>query len=303
MALIEVEALSYSYPAGSEALHELSLSISAGARVALVGPNGSGKSTLLRHLNGLLQPTRGRIRFRGEALHYDRLALRALRQEVGLIFQDPEDQLFAATVGEDVGFGPLNLGLAPSEVKQRIASAAAATDIVDLLDRPLHALSAGQKARAAVAGVLAMTPTVILADEPLASLDPPTQTRLLSLFDDLANSGCTILLATHDLEQAYSWADRVIALKEGRLLAQGSVYEVFGNAALLESCGWQQPWPLAIHQAMCLPGEPPRQRSELLAHIKLHLHDTSHNDGTVRATESCEPKLFINSARISHKRR
>lgn len=286
MALIEVEALSYTYPAGSEALHDLSLSISAGSRVALVGPNGSGKSTLLRHLNGLLQPTRGRIRFRGEALRYERPALRALRQQVGLIFQDPEDQLFAATVGEDIGFGPLNLGLAPSEVKRRIASAAAATDIVDLLDRPLHTLSAGQKARAAVAGVLAMTPTVILADEPLANLDPPTQTRLLRLFDRLANSGCIILLATHDLEQAYSWADSVIALKAGRLLTQGSAYEAFGNADLLESCGWQQPWPLAIYQAMCLPGEPPRQRTELLSRVRSYLQGMSHKDDPVSAAES-----------------
>lgn len=268
MSHIQVQSLSYTYPDGVKALHDISLEIPAGTRVALVGPNGSGKSTLLRHFNGLLQPTEGHIRFDGKPLQYDRAALRVLRQKVGLIFQEPEDQFFAATVRDDIAFGPLNLRFVRATVDQCVANAAADVGIIDLLDRPLHALSGGEKMRVAIAGVLAMSPTVILADEPLASLDSGLQTRLLALFERLAAEGRTILLATHDIDQAYSWCDSVIVLKAGRLLAHGDAHDVFSNATLLASCGWEPPWPIAIHQVLHLPGNAPRKRAELIANIK-----------------------------------
>lgn len=267
MTLIEIDALTHVYPGDITAVCNLSLQIPAGRRIALLGPNGSGKSTLLRHLNGLLRPTSGEIRFAGRPIRYDRHGLRALRQQVGLIFQEPEDQLFAATVAEDIAFGPLNLGLARGDVERRIAAAAAATEIGDLLDRPLHALSGGQKMRVAIAGVLAMEPTVILADEPTASLDPWLQRRLLDLFDRLVASGRTVLLATHDLDRAYTWADEVVVLCGGRLAASGPPQHVLSDPVLLEACAWQMPWPLALHQALGLPGSPPRTRAELLARL------------------------------------
>jgi len=267
--LFALDGVEFSYPGTIiPAITGCSLHLRPGRRTALVGENGSGKSTLLRLLNGLLRPAAGEIQFGGAPLDYSRKGLRSLRQAVGLVFQDPDDQLFAATVAEDIGIGPRNLGLGVADVASRVRSAARQVAVEALLDRPIHALSFGQKARVAIAGILAMQPRVILADEALASLDGRTQRGLLELFSDLVAGGVSVILATHDLEVAYGWADDVIVLADGRLLAAGSPEDVFADADLLAGLGWEAPWPVAIYEALGASDHAPRDRAAVLEDIR-----------------------------------
>lgn len=218
-AVIEVEDLHYTYRDGTRALQGLSLSVPRGARVALLGPNGAGKSTLLLHLNGIYLPQRGQVRVLGNGIN-PRTA-RELKSQVGLVFQDPDDQVFSSTVEEDVAFGPVNMGLPPEEVARRVKDALAAVQMEEYREKAPYHLSYGQKKRVAIAGVLAMGPQIIVLDEPMAYLDPQGKDTLLEILDRLHRQGTTILVATHDVDMVVAWADRVIILKEGRTLAQG----------------------------------------------------------------------------------
>jgi cobalt/nickel transport system ATP-binding protein len=175
LAASEVE---FCYADGTQALRYLSISFARGRRTALLGRNGAGKSTLLTLFNGIERPSRGTVFCNGRPMAYDRAALRDLRRRVGLVFQDPDSQLFSASIREDVSFGPLNLGLSPMEVRGRVEQALAAVGLTDLADRPTHALSYGEKKRACLAGVLAMDPEVLILDEPAAGLDPTRCMRM-----------------------------------------------------------------------------------------------------------------------------
>ncbi|ACA58836.1 energy-coupling factor ABC transporter ATP-binding protein [Candidatus Desulforudis audaxviator] len=225
MNAFEVADLYYTYPDGTPALQGVSLEAPAGSRTALLGANGSGKSTLLLHLNGLLSARRGSVRVFGREVGPDNL--REIRRRVGLVFQNPDDQLFSTSVAEDVAFGPRNLGLNPGEVRRRVMWALDTVGITALARRPPHHLSLGQKKRAAIAGVLAMEPDLLVLDEPTAGLDPSGVRQLMELLAVFHAQGRTIVLATHDVDLAYAWADRVAVLADGRLAAAGP-------AALLE---------------------------------------------------------------------
>ena len=220
-AVMAVEGVTFAYQDGTVALRDLSLALPRGRRTAILGANGSGKSTLFLHLDGILRPQRGRVLLDGAPVAYDRAGLTDLRRRVGLVFQDPDNQLFAASVRQDISFGPINLGLQEDEVRQRVEQAVRDTQIEDLVDRPTHLLSYGQKKRVAIAGVLAMAPEVIVADEPTAGLDPESTARLLGLLDRLHGSGRTIVISTHDVELALAWADHVLVLRRGELLGAG----------------------------------------------------------------------------------
>jgi cobalt/nickel transport system ATP-binding protein len=236
--LLEVEDLVYSYPDyDTPVLNGATLHLEAGEKVALIGRNGSGKSTLLLHCNGILRPERGQVRVAGQPMSYDKQGLRAWRRQVGLIFQHPDDQLFSASVAQDISFGPLNLGLSEQEARQRVTMAADMCGVADLLERPTHALSGGEKARVALAGVLAMEPLVLLADEALANLDPWMRLQVIGIFEQLVARGKTIVLATHDLNMARNWAGRVVVMDGGRVVADGSPQHVFTDAATLERTG------------------------------------------------------------------
>lgn len=202
-AVLEAHRLEFDYD-GIQALRGLSLGMRKGRRLALLGVNGSGKTTLLQHLNGILRPKRGEVRLSGKKCGYGRQDLLNWRQKVGLVFQNPDDQLFAATVAQDVSFGPMNLGLSEAETRTRVAEALAALDIAELSDRATHSLSFGQKKRAAIAGVLAMRPDVLLLDEPTVGLDPTGAQALLAALDKVRAAGATIVLATHDMDLAYA---------------------------------------------------------------------------------------------------
>ncbi len=236
--LLEAHDLSYCYPGYAEpALDGATFRLAAGRRIALMGRNGSGKSTLFLHCNGILQPVRGEVRLHGTPMGYSRQALKQWRQQVGLIFQNPDDQLFSASVAQDISFGPLNLGLSEGEARERVAAAAAMCAVTDLLERPTHALSGGQKARVALAGVLAMEPTFILADEVTASLDPWMRRQVLAIFQRFVAQGKTVLLATHDADFVYSWADEVLVMHRGRIVAADTPDTIFAREDMRDYLG------------------------------------------------------------------
>ncbi|WP_163970573.1 ATP-binding cassette domain-containing protein [Oceanobacillus halotolerans] len=217
MNAIEVNGLTYRYDNGMEAIKDISLTIPAGAKVALLGPNGAGKSTLLHHLNGLKVPNEGSIHVMGELL--TKKTAPAIRHRVGLVFQDPDDQVFSGTVWEDVAFGPRNLKMSEEEIEDICTAALGNVGMLEHKDTPPYHLSFGQKKRVAIAGVLAMKPDIIILDEPMAFLDPVGQDDIAGLLQGWNYMGRTILLSTHDVNFAASWADMVVLLKDGKLLA------------------------------------------------------------------------------------
>ncbi|BCJ85204.1 ATP-binding cassette domain-containing protein [Effusibacillus dendaii] len=216
---IEAENLNFCYPDKTKALHDLSFSLPVGSKAAILGPNGAGKSTLLQHLNGLVMASEGVVRIFGEPV--TRNNMNQIRRKVGLLFQDPDDQVFSATVWEDVTFGPRNLGLPQEEIERRCETALAAVGMREFKQKAPYHLSYGQKKRVAIAGVLAMQPDIILMDEPMAYLDPRGKDEVASLLQGLHLMGKTILIATHDVDFAAAWADQVMLMKEGKMLARG----------------------------------------------------------------------------------
>lgn len=234
--------LSYAYADGTHALTDITLQIPKGKKIALLGHNGAGKSTLFQHLNGILKPTAGSISFCGKELNYSRKALKELRQQVGIVFQDADNQLFSGTVKQDIAFGPLNLGWTTEKIEEKIAWAVAQTEVEALLDKPIHFLSVGQKKRVAMAGVLAMEPSVLLLDEPTAGLDNYYSAQVLQYLATLENGERTILLATHDISLAYEWADQIIVMEAGRIIYYGDPVAMFFQEDLLERAHLERPW-------------------------------------------------------------
>ncbi len=247
----------------------LSLDVSEGRRLAIVGANGAGKTTLLLHLNGTHRPLSGEVLLRGAPIAYDRQGLTALRTAVGLVFQNPDDQLFAGSVFQDVSFGPLNIGLSEAAARERVEDALDALEIAHLRDRPTHMLSYGQKKRAAIAGAVAMRPDVLILDEPMAGLDPSGSWHLMGLLTRLHETGTTLVVATHDMSLAYEWADEVAVLRAGAIVAHGKPQDVMHDPAELAHCGLRVPWVADVAQTLracgVLPADvpPPRTRDEL----------------------------------------
>ena len=235
----------YRYPNGYEALCGVSFRITHGEKVALVGANGAGKSTLLLHTNGLLMPSQGGVVLGGIAL--TRRTLPLVRQSVGLVFQDSDNQLFMPTVEEDVAFGPSNMRLEPEEIRRRVTEALDAVGALDLRGDSPFRLSGGQKKRVAIATVLAMEPSVLVMDEPTSNLDPRARRQIIDLIRRFSH---TTLIATHDMEMVLDLCDRTIVMKEGRIVADGSTRHVFGDLALLEECGLEQPCELRMKRAL-----------------------------------------------------
>lgn len=238
MALIEVTDLSYWYKDGTKALQGLSLLVPRGKKVALLGPNGAGKSTLLLHLNGIHLAQEGSVVFDGEKINSKNE--RWVRSKVGLVFQDPDDQVFSTTVWEDVAFGPTNMGLAKDEIEKRVNDSLVAVGMLAYKDKAPHHLSYGQKKRVAIAGVLAMDPEVIILDEPVAFLDPQGKDSVFSILDELNQKGTSIVIATHDVDLTVEWADEVIIIKDGRCLAQGGT-ELLSNDSIVVEAGLRFP--------------------------------------------------------------
>jgi cobalt/nickel transport system ATP-binding protein len=271
--MIEAHRLHYSYPGGIRVLNGLDLAVGAGCRMAIVGANGAGKTTLLLHLNGTLKPQQGDILIDGQPVDYSARSLTRWRSTVGLVLQDPDDQLFAGSVYQDVSFGPLNLGLTDREVRTRVQDALAAMRITGLADRPTHMLSFGQKQRVAIAGVLAMAPRVLVLDEPTAGLDPLGVNHLLAALRALVTAGTTIVYATHDVDLACAWSDVVAVCHAGRIAACGRPEVVLADREVLRAANLRLPLVLECalgmqERGLTDPRTPlPRNRSELIEWI------------------------------------
>ncbi len=246
----ELTDLSYAYADGTHALTDITLQIPKGKKIALLGHNGAGKSTLFQHLNGILKPTNGSISFCGNELKYSRKALKELRQQVGIVFQDADNQLFSGTVKQDIAFGPLNLGWTTEKIEEKMAWAVAQTEVEALLNKPIHFLSVGQKKRVAMAGVLAMEPSILLLDEPTAGLDNYFSAQVLHYLASLENGERTILLATHDIPLAYEWADQIIVMEAGRIIYNGDPVDMFFQEDLLERAHLERPWVFEMALAL-----------------------------------------------------
>lgn len=230
-----VEHLHFAYPDGHVALRDISLTVYPGEKVALVGPNGAGKSTLMLHLNGILQG-QGVVQVSG--LPITRANLPLIRARVGLVFQNPDDQLFSPTVFEDVAFGPLHMGLPEAEVRRRVAMALAQVGMDDYGPRLSHHLSMGEKKRIAIATVLAMAPDILVLDEPSAGLDPRGRRQLMALLRSLP---LTMLVSTHDMAMVRELFPRMVIMDEGRVVADGPTERLFEDVALLERHGLERP--------------------------------------------------------------
>jgi cobalt/nickel transport system ATP-binding protein len=233
---IEVQNLSYSYPDGHIALGDVSLQIAPGEKVALVGPNGAGKSTLMLHLNGILTGNKGSVRVCG--LEVEEKNFSRVRASIGLVFQNPDDQLFSPTVFDDVAFGPLYQGLGAEETKARVKSALSAVRMSAYAERVSHHLSVGEKKRIAIATVLSMNPEALALDEPTAGLDPRARRTLINLLRDLP---ITMLVSTHDMKLVQELFPRTIVMDEGRVVADGSTKDILEDEALLTAHGLEKP--------------------------------------------------------------
>ena len=243
---IVLEQLSHHYRSGprvSVALEDISLTIHDGELLALIGHTGSGKSTLAQHLNGLLEPTSGRVLLNGEDINQKGAQRRALRFRVGLMFQYPEHQLFEETVFKDIAFGPKNMGLTGQEIEQRVRGAMAQVglDFEEMKDRSPFELSGGQMRRVALAGVLAIQPSVLVLDEPTAGLDPRARDYLLEDIRRLNREGTTVVMISHAMDDVARLATRVAVLEKGRLVMQGSVLEIFSQQERLAAMGLDIP--------------------------------------------------------------
>ncbi|WP_055602135.1 energy-coupling factor ABC transporter ATP-binding protein [Streptomyces aureus] len=266
--VVELVHAGFAYEDGPPVLSGVDFAVAEGRAVALLGRNGSGKTTLLRLLSGGLRCVSGSLCLDGTEVAYDRKGLTRLRTTVQLVVQDPDDQLFAASVDQDVSFGPMNLGLPEDEVRRRVREALEALDITALADRPTHLLSYGQRKRAAIAGAVAMRPRVLIMDEPTAGLDPHGQERLLDALQRLREAGTTVLMATHDVDLALRWADEAAVLTPSGLRT-GPVAELLADDALLDEARLRRPWGTAVarllrtHGLLAAGAAEPRTPEEL----------------------------------------
>lgn len=238
---INFENVHYTYPNGQKALRGITFRITHGEKVAFVGGNGAGKSTLILHTNGLLLPDKGNVNV-GD-VPVEKKTLHLVRQAVGVVFQNADDQLFMPTVEEDVAFGPTNIGLPQNEIERRVTMALSSVGVLDLKDRIPYQLSGGQKRSVAIATVLSMEPEILVLDEPSSNLDPQARRLLIKQIMGFTH---TCLIATHDLEMVWEICDRIIVMKDGVIVADGKTRDIFNDKNLLEECGLEQPYQAII---------------------------------------------------------
>lgn len=280
--ILKADNLYYSYDDdNSHSLNGLSLEIGKGQKVAFMGANGSGKSTFFLCCTGILKPQKGQLFFKGKPYAYDKKSLLDLRSKVGIVFQDPDNQLFSASVYQEISFGILNLGVAPEEAKKEVEKVIDYLEITPFRHKPTHALSGGQKKQVSIADILVMHPDIIILDEPAAALDPKHTQMVNHIVDQMTEAGITVLMATHDVDYAYEWADEVILFHEGKVLLHGSPAQVFSNKRVLAQTNLEPPAVLELFESLCRKGilkaslEIPRNLKTLeqyIEEIKLNPH-------------------------------
>lgn len=253
--ILEARNLSYSYEdSSSPALNGLSLSVARGSKIAVMGANGSGKSTFFLCCNGILRPDQGELLFKGQPVSYSKKNLLELRSKVGIVFQNPDTQLFCASVYQEISFGPLNLGIPEKEAAEAVENIIETLEITDFRHRPAHALSGGQKKQVALADILVMKPEIMILDEPFAALDPVHTRIIRQQIDKMCTSGMTVLLATHNTDYALEWADEVVLLKNGRVLSQDRPDKVLTDEKLLKETNLELPSVIRLHKFLCSRG-------------------------------------------------
>lgn len=251
-SIIKADNLCFTYDGeNTPALNGLSLDIQKGKKIAVMGANGSGKSTFFLCLNGILKPQKGTLSFCGTPYSYDRKSLLELRHRIGIVFQDPDNQLFSASVLQEISFGILNLGADSETALKETEKIMDALDITELKDRPTHILSGGQKKQVAIADILVMHPDIVILDEPAAALDPKHTALVNGTIDQMTEAGLTVLISTHDPDYAFSWADQIILFHQGRVLKSGSPIEVFSDQAALTLTNLSRPAVLSMYGSLC----------------------------------------------------
>ncbi len=236
MNIIEISDLCFSYEDGAPALKNVSMSIKRGKTTAILGGNGAGKSTLFLNLNGVLTPKSGRVFFEGKEVSYSKSGLTEIRRKIGIVFQDPDDQLFSSSVVKDISFGLMKLGLSEDEIRRRVELVVKQTGIESIVGKPTHALSFGQKKRVAIAGILVMEPSVIILDEPTAGLDPQGVSEILNLLDEIKQRlGITVIISTHDIDLVPLYCDEVYVLDGGSVIFGGTPESLFSRPDLLRA--------------------------------------------------------------------
>jgi cobalt/nickel transport system ATP-binding protein len=278
--ILEARDIRYRYPRGMEAICGISFHIRKKEKIALVGPNGAGKSTLLTMFNGMIRPDSGLMLFDNQPIQYDTASLRMLRKRVGFVLQNPDRQIIAPTVYQDVAFGPTNLGYTETEVKEAVTQALRHVGLDGFERRPPHQLSGGEKKRVAIAGVLAMNPDVLVFDEPTSGLDPSGSEDIMELLDELNNEGKTIIISTHDVELAYPWADRAILMLNGKILKEDIPEVAFGNPEAVRKAHLSLPTLLELHMELqkrgfLLKGKKPRTVLDMMHCIETLFENSS----------------------------
>ncbi|WP_395547174.1 MULTISPECIES: energy-coupling factor ABC transporter ATP-binding protein [unclassified Lacrimispora] len=271
--LLQAEDLCYSYGQGKEVLRDINITVRKGEKIVVLGSNGAGKSTCFLNLNGVYRPDSGRILYRGKEI--GKKDLNELRKNVGIVFQDADNQIIASTVFAEVSFGPMNLKLPREEVKKRVEDALEYMNLGSMRDRPPHYLSGGEKKRVSIADIIAMESEVVIFDEPTASLDPVNVEMLEGVLDKMNEMGKTLLISTHDVDFAYRFADRAVIFAGGRIIADGPIREVFEDDEVLNQANLKRPVLLEVynslvsHHILEVGGDPPRDAGELEMLLKI----------------------------------
>lgn len=250
--MIKIDSLEYSYGDGTKALKNINLDLEKGNVIGVIGANGSGKSTLFLNILGILKPTRGSIKYKGNNLKYDKKSLREYRKEVNIVFQDSEKQLFYSRVYDDIAFTLRNLNFTEDEIVSRVDNALEQVKAIDLKDKPTHFLSFGQKKRIAVAGVLVMDSKILLLDEPTSGLDPYMTREIKNIIKDLSKEK-KLVLSSHDMDFIYEICDYIYVLGKGEILGEGVPEKVFVQSDLLEKALLEKPWLVKVHEGLKLP--------------------------------------------------
>ncbi|MCC7551605.1 MAG: ATP-binding cassette domain-containing protein [Methanobacterium sp.] len=291
--IIQTENMCFTYPDGTDALHKINIEIKEGERVAIVGSNGAGKSTLFAHFNGINQPTSGLIKIDGKPAVYEKEKLMQIRQKVGIVFQNPDDQLFAPTVIEDVAFGPMNLGLSDDEVDERVEEALKMVGMSGLEKRAPHHLSGGQKKRVAIAGILAMRPEIMVLDEPTTGLDPKGVDQVMEILYRLNREDMSIIIASHDVEMVTQFADKIFVLHDGQIIGQGTPEEIFNDYETLKKAHLKPPKSAELLHLLKSNG--------VKCEVKLTVEEAYHEILHAIGVESFHKVLHLVKSQLHHR--
>lgn len=273
--IFKAENIAFSYVDTEEyALKGFNIELRRGRKIAFMGANGSGKSTFFLCMNGVLRPSEGRLILDGTEVDYSKNGLKKLRSKVGIVFQDPDNQLFSASVRQEISFGPLNMGHSAEEVRREVEDIMERLEITPFSGSPTHALSGGQKKQVSIADVMVMKPEIIILDEPASSLDPKHDLIVRGIVEKMTDEGITVIISTHDVNFAYEWADDIVLVHEGEVIAEDSPAKVFSDSELLKKTNLKQPAVLELFMSLVKKGvlsselEIPKNIAELEKYIE-----------------------------------